>query len=340
MKKKKQTGRAITTVEELRGVTGAYWRSRAILTAVELRIFDALAPRGADAAETAERSEISERGARALLQALAGVGLLRSRDDRYLNTPFSARYLVSSSPGYIGDGLGHATHLWAPWSRLTEAVRTGQPIREGDRRNVELRDFILAMQSISSVFAPKLAATLDLRGRRLLLDIGAGPGTYALHFLRKNRKLRAILFDHPHVVALAKRLLKDEPERRRMEFVSGDFNLDEIPRGAAFAWLSQVLHSNSELDAERLTRRAFGSLAGGGRIAIHDFFVDRPESAEPFAALFSLNMLVGTDAGRTYSSAEAIRWLRDAGARRARREEPKFLNGSALVIGEKEGGKR
>ena len=52
---------------------------------------------------------ISERGARAVLDALTGVELLgKDAEGRYSLTPESAQFLVSASPYYLGGVFRHA----------------------------------------------------------------------------------------------------------------------------------------------------------------------------------------------------------------------------------------
>ena len=56
--------------------------SKALATAVELRLFDAVGE-GGSAAEVAGRAGVSERGARMLLDALCALGLVRKEARRY-----------------------------------------------------------------------------------------------------------------------------------------------------------------------------------------------------------------------------------------------------------------
>jgi hypothetical protein len=62
-----------------------------------------------------------------------------------------------------------------------------------------------------------------------------------------------------------------------------------------------------------LFKRAHDALAPKGRLVVQDFILDASKTAPRFAALFSLNMLVGTKSGSSYSEPEYAAWLRDAG---------------------------
>ena len=64
---------------------------------------------------------------------------------------------------------------------------------------------------------------------------------------------------------------------------------------------------------------------------VQDFILEPDKTAPRAAALFALNMLVGTTAGSTYSEPEYANWLRDAGFTSVRRVR---LPGPAgLIIG-------
>jgi hypothetical protein len=63
----------------------------------------------------------------------------------------------------------------------------------------------------------------------------------------------------------------------------------------------------------QLLARAYQALAPHGRLVISDFILDADKTAPRFAALFALNMLVGTRAGASYSEPEYDAWLKEAG---------------------------
>src|ERR1039458_5620780 len=73
-----------------------------------------------------------------------------------------------------------------------------------------------------------------------------------------------------------------------------------------------MLSSGENLD---LLRRCREALAPGGRIVIQDFILEEDKTAPRFAALFAINMLVGTSGGSSYSEPEYAAWLGEAGFR-------------------------
>jgi hypothetical protein len=64
---------------------------------------------------------------------------------------------------------------------------------------------------------------------------------------------------------------------------------------------------------EDLLGRCFVALSPGGRVLIQDFILNPDRTSPRSAALFALNMLVGTPEGSTYTSEEYRSWLSNAG---------------------------
>ena len=80
-----------------------------------------------------------------------------------------------------------------------------------------------------------------------------------------------------------------------------------------------ICHMFSEEENRSLFSRAHDALAPKGQFVVQDFILEPGKTAPRAAALFSLNMLVGTRAGASYSEPEYANWLRDAGFSDVRR---------------------
>jgi SAM-dependent methyltransferase len=177
------------------------------------------------------------------------------------------------------------------------------------------------MRSTALGNAPVVAAGLDLarlcgRAPRTLLDLGSGPGTYAVEFCRRWADLRATCFDLAETVAIAREVVAEDAPPAiagRVGFRAGDFHRDDLGGPYDVAWVSHVVHGHREESLAPLLARIAGALAPGGVLAIHDFILDDTRTAPRFAALFALNMLVMSDRGRTYSLAEIRALLASAG---------------------------
>ena len=69
----------------------------------------------------------------------------------------------------------------------------------------------------------------------------------------------------------------------------------------------------SEEQNRDLFGRAYQALGANGRLVVQDFILELEKTSAEFAALFALNMLVGTEAGNSYSEPEYADWMRAAG---------------------------
>jgi hypothetical protein len=84
---------------------------------------------------------------------------------------------------------------------------------------------------------------------------------------------------------------------------------------------------------ENIVRKAVSALNPGGLIVIHEFILNDDKDGPLFPALFSLNMLLGTDGGRAYGESELKNMLAGAGVRNIRRIPVQTPNDSGIVSG-------
>ncbi len=294
-------------VGELRKLWGGFWASRVLLTANNYRIFDCLInPQSANA--IAKKLKTNLRATEILLDAITGIGLLKKNRGKYSNAPISAKFLVSGSAYYHGDILRHADSLWQNWSELDEIIKTGKPIRKAHDHEA----FIMGMHNIASLKAKSVIKAIGAGGVKTALDLGGGPGTYSIEMAKKG--VDVTLFDRPETVKIAKRVISNPSlflplDKGRIggvnniNFIEGDFLHDNIGRGYDLIFASQILHALSEKDKR-------------GRIVIQEFSLLKDRAHPPQGALFSVNMLVNTDGGRSYSTDEMKSWLSKTGFRK------------------------
>jgi SAM-dependent methyltransferase len=319
-------------------LASAFMQSRAFLTACELDLFTALAEGECSSAEAARLLQTDARATDRLMNVLCALGLLTKADGRYRNTPLALRFLVRGSPEYLG-GLMHWVHLWDSWGTLTAAVRSGGSVQTravGERGEQWLRAFIAAMHGRARQHAPGVIASLDLAGASRMLDVGGGSGAYAMEFVRGRPGATAVILDLPAVLPLTASYLAEANLSERVALVAGDYNHDPLGAGFDLVFLSAIVHSNSPGENRELIRKAAGALAPSGRLVVQEFIVDEDRTGPPFAALFALNMLVGTAAGDTYTESEVRQWMTEAGLSGIERKDTHF--GTTLLVGRRTAG--
>jgi precorrin-6B methylase 2 len=228
----------------------------------------------------------------------------------------------------------HHHHLVESWSQLDQAVQSGRPIRERSAFSDEewRESFLMGMFNMAMNIAPLLIPRIDISSRLHLLDLGGGPGTYAIHFCRHNPRLKATVFDMPTTRPFAEKTIARFELSDRINFVEGDYLIDNIEGRFDVAWLSHILHGENPAGCKTIIQKAIAALESGGIIIIHDFILNNSMDGPLFPALFSLNMLLGND-GQAYSERQLMDMLADAGAKDIQRLEVQTPNDSGIITG-------
>jgi (2Fe-2S) ferredoxin/predicted O-methyltransferase YrrM len=287
--------------------------SRCILTALELDIFTAVGD-GANAEQIGTRIHANARAVGMLLNALVALGLLSKTGDDYKNTPESARFFVQGSKDNHRNGLLHTANIWHRWSTLTEAVRSGTRVSlERDDTTAWTRNFIAGMQRNAKVRAPLVVKALGTAGVRRILDLGGGSGAYSIAFAKASPDVQCEILDLPEVLPLAAEYVSQAGVVAQVRLRAGDMLQDDFGSGHDLIMLNAICHMFSEAQNREIVRRARQALAPNGRLLVQDFILNPDKTGPQQAALFSLNMLVATEAGAAYSEVEYTRWMKAAG---------------------------
>ncbi len=319
-------------VGELLDVSSAYWKGCTLQTGVRLGIFTILDDDEREIADICVATKSDERGTELLLNALSGLNLLIKNGNTYRNTPFSLQYLSKKSAQYMGHIILHHHHILDGWSQLDQAVKTGSPVsKRSYGAELERESFLMGMFNLAMGIAPDLVSQVNLSGRKRLLDLGGGPGTYAIHFCLANPDLHAVIFDRPTTKPFAMDTVAKFGLSERIDFIAGDFNTDPITKGSYdAAWLSHILHSNDQKDCQDIITKTIGVMEPGGLVLVHDFILDTNKDSPEFAALFALNMLINNQ-GRTYSGDEIETMLKKGGAKMVERHPFQGPNASSIL---------
>jgi ubiquinone/menaquinone biosynthesis C-methylase UbiE len=153
---------------------------------------------------------------------------------------------------------------------------------------------------------------VPLGNAKVLLDVGGGTGIYSIACLRRYPKLRAIVWDRPQVLKVAREFAKADGVLDRIDFVPGDMFADPLPAGCDVMLLSNILHDWDVPECRTLVRRLSDALPAGGSLLIHDVYLADSLDGPLAVALYSANLFCVTE-GRAYSAAEYRSWLAEAG---------------------------
>jgi predicted O-methyltransferase YrrM len=320
--------------ESINVLSRGFQQSRVFLTAFELGIFTALGDGEKSSEEIAMAIAADPRAVDRLLNAVCVTGAVIKNNGKFHNSDAAAQLLVKGKPDYQA-GMMHAVYLWDSWSRLTEAVRNGRLVEQSpvDKRESEwFEPFIAAMHNRAVKEAPILVGQIDLSNVEKLLDVGGGSGAYSMAFVKASDKIIATIFDLPNVVALTHKYIKEAGLDNRINAVPGDYNSDDLGNGYDMAFLSAIIHSNSPEQNITLFKKVSSALNRDGRIVVSDFIMDDDRTSPAFGAFFSLNMLVNTTCGDTYTESEIKDWMTQAGLSFVERKETRS---TGLMIGRK-----
>lgn len=304
----------------------AFRRSKAMFAAVSLGVFDALEPKPRSVYSLAEELRVKADPLERLLDACVGLKLLRRHGADYENEPVASTYLCRLSPqtltGYI---LYSNDVLFRLWTHVEDAVREGTPrwkqafgvegsIFDHFFRTEEAKQtFLQGMHGLGILSSPKVVEAFDLSQFRRMVDLGGATGHLAIAACERNPELRAVVFDLPAVIELARAYARASKSAQRIEVEAGDFFSDELPDGDIFA-LGRILHDWPEEKIRALLARIYRRLPARGAILIAERLLYEDKSGPVSAQLQSLNMLMCTE-GKERTLSEYRGLLEDAGFR-------------------------
>ncbi len=317
---------AEVTPERLMQMSWGYAPPLIIEAAVKHRLFDLLDAAPNTAVELARVAGVSERGVRAIGDALVGLGFLGRQGDCYMLTPESAAFLVAGKPGYHGGFFHHlSSQLMPNWLQLEEVVRTGKgvdAVNAEDKGTQFFAEFVEAILPLSYGAARALGAHLRIAKTKQplsVLDLAAGSGVWGIALAEQSPLVRVRAVDWPGVLPVTERVAARHGVADRLTSVPGDLLKARLGTNHQVATLGHILHSEGRERSRKLLKKTFAALAPGGTIAIMEFLVNRERTGPLVPLLFAVNMLVNTDHGDTFSFEEISGWLRDAGFTKPRR---------------------
>jgi 3-hydroxy-5-methyl-1-naphthoate 3-O-methyltransferase len=303
----------------LRLLLSGYQSTAAVLAAYSLGVFRHLHQKPQILGDLTRATGADPRGMEALLDALVGLGLVHRHGATYVLPRDVAPYLV---PGVDGDATGlveMTSDLYMAWMDLARGLKEGAPryrlssdaLLAGDPERV--RRYIRGTHTTGREAARRLIEMAPLLPGSTLLDVGGGSGIFAAEYARRTPGLKAILFDLPPTLEVAREILEREESGDLVEFVPGDYRNDSFPAPVDAILLSNVLQTESEENAVGILRRSHEALRPGGTLLVHGSMGDGGAVPEPPLALASLFFYVLFDQGRAWSIDRVSEWLAKEG---------------------------
>ena len=277
---------AANAYADLMRLVNGFQVSAAISTAATLGIADLLAvgPRSAD--DLAVATCTHPRSLYRLMRALAAAGVFHEDDSRQFSlTPLSeclrSDAAVPAAPWsrFIGR-----PYFWNTWSHLLHSIRTGEnafvhlngiDVWEYRKRNPDdSMAFNQAMEGLSRGIVADVVRNYDFTRFATIVDVAGGTGAMLAGILRAHASGRGIVFDLPHVVEGAPKVLAAAGVADRCDIVGGDF-FTSVPRGDAIV-LKAILHDWDDKEATTILQRCREAIAPGGKLLVLERVVAPP----------------------------------------------------------------
>jgi ubiquinone/menaquinone biosynthesis C-methylase UbiE len=317
------------TPERLQQFGFAYAPPLIISAAVNNKVFDSLQSGAKTVDEVKKETGAPQRGLRAIMDALVGLELLKKdRQANYSLTPESQAFLISDKPGTLAGFFGSILPVMiSRWLRLTDIVRDGRPAvavnqeTEGTEFFSQLVETIIPM---SYAGARKLADHLKVakaKDELRAIDLAAGSGVWGIALAQKSPRLRVTAVDWAGMIPTTKRITEKFGVRDRFDFIEGDLLEANFGNRYDIATLGHILHSEGEERSRQLLKKAFRALKSGGTIAIAEWLVNNDRTKPLPSLMFSVQMLVNTEKGDTFSFNQIKDWLEEAGFKKVRKLE-------------------
>jgi len=296
----------------------AHRASMVLFAATDLDVFTAISRGSVTADALATACGGQREPMRLLLESCVAAGLLTAEGGRYANTPATQAFLVRGQPAYAAHGLKYAEDLYPVWGGLAALVRTGRPVIDpesilGDDKE-KTRAFILAMHERARGLSAVLPHGADFGGRKRLLDVGGGPGTYSIALVEKTPGLTSTVLDLPGVLEITREIIESNGVADRVSTLPGDYMTTPFGSGYDAVLLSGMMHREREDGCLTLLRKSFDAMEPGALVVVSDvFFDDDNKNSPPFAMSFALNMMLTSDHGSAHAVTEMARWMTGTG---------------------------
>jgi len=310
----------VRTVDDLMAVGHGYQRAMTLFAALKLGVFRGIAAGGCDASALARRVGADPGKLSVLLDALAALGLIGKKGKMYRNTQVARELLLQGSRS-MESILLHHLDGWGEWGRLSATIRASRKPRGGAEGNWQ-ENFIRGMEENSRERAAAVAGRILLRPGDRVLDLGGGPGTYAVAWADACPGAEITVFDTPATLRVARKILREKGAGGRVRLMEGDFLEDPLGGPYDFVWISQILHAYSGSDCVKLLRRARSALVPGGRAAVQEFLLAEGKTSPPGPVFFSVHMVAVTRDGRAYTAREIAAMMKAAGFRKISADRP------------------
>ncbi len=259
---------SVTTVR-LQNIAQSYGQSAALMAAVELGVFTAIAKGAGTFDEIAKAVGILPTNAERLVVLLCAAGLVEREGGRLRNAGDVERFLVEGEPGYMGPWITFTKPQWNEWGRLAEHLRVPKLKTMGsigDFTVEKARQYHQATYSIGMGAGRRFVRQVDLSQKSRIMDIGGGSGAYCIQAAKQHANIRGVVLDLAPVVVVTREFLAENGVADRITAEPCNFVTDPFPTDCDVAIMASNLPMYSRAVIASVIRKTFDALLHGGQM--------------------------------------------------------------------------
>jgi len=226
------------------------------------------------------------------------------------------RFLVKDGERYAGPWILFTKPRWQAFGKLGEHLRRQEENHLGQYTEFTVDDarrYHAATYSIGMGAARLFSRSVDLAGRKLLLDLGGGSGAYSIVATKTFPGLKAIVLDLPPVAVVAKEYIAANDAADRVGTLPGDFTKTEFPKGVDVVVMASNLPQYEPALIRLVVGKAFAALVPGGEMHLIGETLHDDRRGPLSAALWGLNEAVQGSTGVAHTEGEVKGYLQEAG---------------------------
>jgi 2-polyprenyl-3-methyl-5-hydroxy-6-metoxy-1,4-benzoquinol methylase/DNA-binding MarR family transcriptional regulator len=296
--------------------------ARAVITATQLGVIDALARQPATADALAAQLQLDPLGVQALLTALQTLGYLHVSDDSHdgadtYRPSDAGQALVSDAPSSVAHFVGaYSAYAWDMLGGLEDALK-GERVPDSHERPTGhpfWEHYIRGLFQLARGEYNEAAQLVPVSQPQRMLDIAGGHGGFAMAMCRLHPTLTATVLDLPASAHVGRQIVAQEGFQDVVSFRDGDATVDQLGQQFDVVSMFNLLHHLPPMTVQALLVRAHAALrAPGGCLVIGE--TERTEHGEPPSLNGAMSGLVyfASSGTRNYTKRELTSWLGDAG---------------------------
>ena len=170
----------------------------------------------------------------------------------------------------------------------------------------DIANYCKAMHARALLDANEVISYLPFKGDEnlVILDLGGGPGTFAIRFCQEYPNIKATVFDLPDVIGVSKEIISNYEVniQKRITLIAGNFETDNLGENIYdVIFMSNILHALPRGDVEILFTKCHKALKKNGMLVIRDMVLSNDRTSPLDGSLLSLNMLLTSERGQVYT---------------------------------------